>query len=223
MVLFSSRRQHTRWPRDWSSVVCSSDLARFLGELSEETAVRTRRNGVDAEMKLITRRLPIDLDLHVDTSALYALSHYGLDLLLILVERFRRAYGNLGVAPVDAANFDRRIDATSAGRASAKTGHACGHGLSRLNESKKPGCGGNPAQGGEGGIRTHGTGLRYTRFPGEPLQPLGHLSFGNGRPIYRGRRNVSPSVCHHHQTSMISPSLRVRMASTWLTCASVSA
>src|SRR5207253_4750711 len=28
---FSSRRRHTRWPRDWSSDVCSSDLhpARF--------------------------------------------------------------------------------------------------------------------------------------------------------------------------------------------------
>src|SRR5690625_6609397 len=24
--LFSSRRRHTRWPRDWSSDVCSSDL-----------------------------------------------------------------------------------------------------------------------------------------------------------------------------------------------------
>src|SRR5690625_5509450 len=41
---FSSRRRHTRWPRDWSSDVCSSDLrihllvgtqrpdAAFLGE-----------------------------------------------------------------------------------------------------------------------------------------------------------------------------------------------
>src|SRR5439155_8142327 len=30
---FSSRRRHTRWPRDWSSDVCSSDLApcRFAG------------------------------------------------------------------------------------------------------------------------------------------------------------------------------------------------
>src|SRR5207253_6950693 len=26
---FSSRRRHTRWPRDWSSDVCSSDLERF--------------------------------------------------------------------------------------------------------------------------------------------------------------------------------------------------
>src|SRR5439155_13449297 len=27
---FSSRRRHTRWPRDWSSDVCSSDLRRML-------------------------------------------------------------------------------------------------------------------------------------------------------------------------------------------------
>src|SRR5690625_7356525 len=28
---FSSRRRHTRWPRDWSSDVCSSDLLRARG------------------------------------------------------------------------------------------------------------------------------------------------------------------------------------------------
>src|SRR5439155_3372190 len=27
---FSSRRRHTRWPRDWSSDVCSSDLLRRM-------------------------------------------------------------------------------------------------------------------------------------------------------------------------------------------------
>src|SRR5690625_7449735 len=27
---FSSRRRHTRWPRDWSSDVCSSDLYQHL-------------------------------------------------------------------------------------------------------------------------------------------------------------------------------------------------
>src|SRR5207253_5293616 len=36
---FSSRRRHTRWPRDWSSDVCSSDLLiahkdKFPGQLS---------------------------------------------------------------------------------------------------------------------------------------------------------------------------------------------
>src|SRR5215208_8047469 len=33
---FSSRRRHTRWPRDWSSDVCSSDLEgveRFGGRI----------------------------------------------------------------------------------------------------------------------------------------------------------------------------------------------
>src|SRR5207253_3630095 len=30
---FSSRRRHTRWPRDWSSDVCSSDLEQF-GEIA---------------------------------------------------------------------------------------------------------------------------------------------------------------------------------------------
>src|SRR5207253_5623742 len=29
---FSSRRRHTRWPRDWSSDVCSSDLSVTVGD-----------------------------------------------------------------------------------------------------------------------------------------------------------------------------------------------
>src|SRR5437870_13592609 len=33
---FSSRRRHTRWPRDWSSDVCSSDLD--LGKRAREEA-----------------------------------------------------------------------------------------------------------------------------------------------------------------------------------------
>src|SRR5437660_10093176 len=31
LFFFSSRRRHTRWPRDWSSDVCSSDL--FLQQI----------------------------------------------------------------------------------------------------------------------------------------------------------------------------------------------
>src|SRR5690625_7376101 len=31
-VFFSSRRRHTRWPRDWSSDVCSSDLKNNKGQ-----------------------------------------------------------------------------------------------------------------------------------------------------------------------------------------------
>src|SRR5690625_7059395 len=37
LFFFSSRRRHTRWPRDWSSDVCSSDL-----ELGQEHPRRQR-------------------------------------------------------------------------------------------------------------------------------------------------------------------------------------
>src|SRR5207253_4778985 len=36
---FSSRRRHTRWPRDWSSDVCSSDLKSRIGTFYESSAV----------------------------------------------------------------------------------------------------------------------------------------------------------------------------------------
>src|SRR5207253_4418038 len=41
---FSSRRRHTRWPRDWSSDVCSSDLRHL----------RLWRVGRDADAHLAT-------------------------------------------------------------------------------------------------------------------------------------------------------------------------
>src|SRR5207253_3353190 len=37
---FSSRRRHTRWPRDWSSDVCSSDLTPLVVSFQPETPVR---------------------------------------------------------------------------------------------------------------------------------------------------------------------------------------
>src|SRR5207253_6223696 len=39
---FSSRRRHTRWPRDWSSDVCSSDLFR----MSSLLRVQYPRDGI---------------------------------------------------------------------------------------------------------------------------------------------------------------------------------
>src|SRR5207253_7637575 len=41
---FSSRRRHTRWPRDWSSDVCSSDLTVF----SDRTRERLRETRDDS-------------------------------------------------------------------------------------------------------------------------------------------------------------------------------
>src|SRR5207253_5784713 len=42
---FSSRRRHTRWPRDWSSDVCSSDLMNIVRrtlDIDADTDARLR-------------------------------------------------------------------------------------------------------------------------------------------------------------------------------------
>src|SRR5690606_39947358 len=51
LLFFSSRRRHTRFSRDWSSDVCSSDLT-FCRRI--ETRVSIRRQKV-AEVKRISR------------------------------------------------------------------------------------------------------------------------------------------------------------------------
>src|SRR5207253_3998480 len=38
---FSSRRRHTRWPRDWSSDVCSSDLPPPVSFERQQSALAT--------------------------------------------------------------------------------------------------------------------------------------------------------------------------------------
>src|SRR5439155_12498901 len=40
---FSSRRRHTRWPRDWSSDVCSSDLTLALGPSKGRVPTSTQK------------------------------------------------------------------------------------------------------------------------------------------------------------------------------------
>src|SRR5690625_7162336 len=61
---FSSRRRHTRWPRDWSSDVCSSDLYRMEDELREgyitiegghRVGLAGKVNTVDGSVKAIQR------------------------------------------------------------------------------------------------------------------------------------------------------------------------
>src|SRR5690625_6217673 len=62
---FSSRRRHTRWPRDWSSDVCSSDLwlQRLVASdgVSEQDWVaeeRYQRDGVSADSRTPFTELP---------------------------------------------------------------------------------------------------------------------------------------------------------------------
>src|SRR5439155_3961334 len=47
LFFFSSRRRHTRWPRDWSSDVCSSDLRDWTSASSASTA----EDAEDAEVQ----------------------------------------------------------------------------------------------------------------------------------------------------------------------------
>src|SRR5690625_1859680 len=39
LFFFSSRRRHTRWPRDWSSDVCSSDLRWWWWHIQRTTQI----------------------------------------------------------------------------------------------------------------------------------------------------------------------------------------
>src|SRR6266508_5194971 len=62
---FSSRRRHTRLPRDWSSDVCSSDLERTLmleAEVSDAEGLRRivlEVNGKDAEEVVFQNERPV--------------------------------------------------------------------------------------------------------------------------------------------------------------------
>src|SRR6266702_525736 len=48
---FSSRRRHTRWPRDWSSDVCSSDLrSRFAQHRLDLGVLAAEHAGDDVEL-----------------------------------------------------------------------------------------------------------------------------------------------------------------------------
>src|SRR5439155_19145172 len=56
---FSSRRRHTRWPRDWSSDVCSSDLivSTDVGDVREVIAHTKGCYVCDADVESLLRRL----------------------------------------------------------------------------------------------------------------------------------------------------------------------
>src|SRR5437870_11132807 len=49
VFFFSSRRRHTRWPRDWSSDVCSSDLGErsAFGERVDDLELLDAKSGLE--------------------------------------------------------------------------------------------------------------------------------------------------------------------------------
>src|SRR5690625_5612568 len=81
---FSSRRRHTRWPRDWSSDVCSSDLTDGLG--LDKVGIETDEKGF----------IPVNDELRTQVNNIYAigdvvggamLAHKASDEAVMVVER----------------------------------------------------------------------------------------------------------------------------------------
>src|SRR5690606_40707929 len=61
VVFFSSRRRHTRFSRDWSSDVCSSDL---WGTTTELNLWRPQNDPLGRTLRRTTRRPPLALLRH---------------------------------------------------------------------------------------------------------------------------------------------------------------
>src|SRR5439155_3319318 len=74
---FSSRRRHTRWPRDWSSDVCSSDLLRVAGlALTKSTNPATRRWFAEALRRSEAPGAELDAREGLTSRALEAIAAY---------------------------------------------------------------------------------------------------------------------------------------------------
>src|SRR6266508_4826101 len=77
---FSSRRRHTRWPRDWSSDVCSSDLMPLALEEVRRIAELARIGISDAEARAVRAQLNDIFELigqmqKVDTDGIEPMTH----------------------------------------------------------------------------------------------------------------------------------------------------
>src|SRR5690606_41031521 len=96
VFFFSSRRRHTRFSRDWSSDVCSSDLPKTLGRFLNVIGEPIDERGpVDAE-----QRAPIHAEapLFVDQSTEAAILVTGIKVIEIGRASCREAVWCAGVA-----------------------------------------------------------------------------------------------------------------------------
>src|SRR5437870_10193678 len=86
VFFFSSRRRHTRWPRDWSSDVCSSDLARLAHAGSQLVRITVNTEEAAAAVPEIMRKLH---DLGVDVPVIGDFHYNGHKLLVDYPEMAR--------------------------------------------------------------------------------------------------------------------------------------
>src|SRR5690625_5437551 len=125
MFFFSSRRRHTRWPRDWSSDVCSSDLKICAGVDSDggdagrqciDRAAEQLRQAVENEQHLHqNRRTAENLEVggcrsEEHTTELQSRGHLVCRLLLekknkiVVIDMINRTSGETGMTrPVQTA------------------------------------------------------------------------------------------------------------------------
>src|SRR5207253_5180465 len=84
----SSRRRHTRWPRDWSSDVCSSDLKRILPVLARRLRLDRRPESLAHPRLGVLFDTAADLELDLDQRRLVVgAGEIGVDLRDPLADR----------------------------------------------------------------------------------------------------------------------------------------
>src|SRR6476620_1269121 len=89
LFFFSSRRRHTRYGRDWSSDVCSSDLETLrIAHAPSKRAVKGTEAVLAAVESLRAKGAPVELDLiegvpNADARLRYAAADVGVDQLRI--------------------------------------------------------------------------------------------------------------------------------------------
>src|SRR5690625_1732428 len=115
---FSSRRRHTRWPRDWSSDVCSSDLERFPqtpGLVINEILKKTGKTADDidlfevneafAAVALASNKIagldPEKVNVNGGAVALgHPIGASGARIILTLAYELKRRGGGIGIAAI---------------------------------------------------------------------------------------------------------------------------
>src|SRR5207253_6008263 len=81
---------HTRWPRDWSSDVCSSDLFAQTPYVDEKSPNQVRKTAALESLHDILRK---HSNLHDEYLEIAAIGNEG--SVPLLLERLRLDYGNL--------------------------------------------------------------------------------------------------------------------------------